>query len=450
MDIVWSLLLQVVLIGLNAVFACAEIAVLNVSEPKLEKLAEEGNKKAIRLARLKNQPARFLATIQVAITLSGFIGSAFAAENFADVLVDWVLSLGLSAPREALNAAAVVLITLILSYFTLVLGELVPKRVAMRHAEKAALGMSGLITFISHLFAPIVWLLTKSTNGILRLLGIDPNEVVEEVSEDDIRLMVDAGNKTGTIDNDEMEFIENVFEFDDLTAGEIATHRTEVALLWLEEDMAEWERIIYDNRHTMYPVCHETPDNVVGVLNAKDFFRLPSRDRDTVMREAVKPAYLVPEGVKADVLFRNMKTTKNRFAIVLDEYGGMAGIVTVNDLVECLVGDLVTVDETEPEAEAEIERLPDGSWKVLGIAPLSDVEKELGVTLPTEDHDTFGGYVFAALGAIPEDGSTPELETEELLSVKITEVQEHQLVTAIVTVLTPAEEEDAEPVEVEA
>ena len=239
-EVIWMLLLQALLIGLNAVFASAEIAVLSVSETKLAKLSEQGNKKATRLMRLTRQPAKFLATIQVAITLSGFLGSAFAADNFSDGLVSWLLSLGVPVSEKTLDTIAVVLITLILSYFTLIFGELVPKRIAMRKSEKLALGISGLIGGISVIFSPIVWLLTASTNGVLRLIGIDPEAADEEISEEEIRMMVDAGSQSGAIDAAEQELIHNVFEFDDLTAGEIATHRTEVDTLWLKDTPEQW------------------------------------------------------------------------------------------------------------------------------------------------------------------------------------------------------------------
>ena len=206
-SILLMILLQVILIALNAIFACAEIAVISMNDSKLSKLAAEGDKRAIRLARLTSQPARFLATIQVAITLSGFLGSAFAADNFSDKLVGWFMKLGVPIPEKTLDTIAVIFITIVLSYFTLIFGELVPKRVAMRKAEPLALGMSALISGIAKLFAPIVWFLTVSTNAILRLLGIDPNAEEEEVSEEEIRMMVDLGSQKGTIDHDEKEFI---------------------------------------------------------------------------------------------------------------------------------------------------------------------------------------------------------------------------------------------------
>ena len=206
----FMIILQIILIACNAVFACAEIAVISMKDAKLAKMVAEGDKRAIRLARLTSQPAKFLATIQVAITLSGFLGSAFAAENFSGVIVDWLVGLGVSISEDVLDSISVVFITIVLSYFTLVFGELVPKQVAMRKAESLALGMSGIINAIAKVFAPLVSFLTLSTNGILRFMGIDPNAEDDEVSEEEIRMMVDVGSEKGTIDHDEREFIQNV------------------------------------------------------------------------------------------------------------------------------------------------------------------------------------------------------------------------------------------------
>ncbi len=348
-SILFMILLQVVLIALNAIFACAEIAIISMNDNKMNKMAAEGNKKAKRLVKLTEEPARFLSTIQIAITLSGFLGSAFAAENFSDVLVSALVGWGVPVPADLLESIAVIVITLILSYFTLVFGELVPKQVAMRKAEPLALGLSGLISGIAAFFKPIVSFLTISTNSVLILMGIDPNEEVEEVSEEEIRMMVDAGSEKGTIDHEEKEFIQNVFEFDDLSAEEIMTHRTDVTMLDMEDSMEEWKNIIYNSRHTLYPVCDGSADEIVGVLDAKTYLRLENQDRDTVMQQAVTPAYMVPDTVKADTLFRNMRKERHGIAVILDEYGGTRGIVTINDLVEQLVGELGNNDVAEEE-----------------------------------------------------------------------------------------------------
>lgn len=439
-SILFMILLQIFLILLNAVFASAEIAVISINDAKLARMAAEGDKRAIRLARLTSQPAQFLATIQVAITLSGFLGSAFAAENFSDRLVNWLVSLGVSVPVATLDAISVVIITLVLSYFTLIFGELVPKRVAMRKAEPLALGISGLISAIAKLFAPIVWFLTASTNAVLRLLGIDPNAEEETVSEEEIRMMVDVGTQKGTIDYEEKQFIQNVFEFDDLTAGEIATHRTDLTILWLEESVEEWAATIHNSRHTRYPVCGESADDVVGILNAKNYFRLTDRSRETVMEQAVETPYFVPDSVKADILFRNMKGNCHPLAVVLDEYGGTTGIVTINDLVEQLVGDLGEEDICQ-NAPLLIEAMDSGMWKIRGEAPLEEIAQVLGITLPCEDFDTFNGLIFGAMATIPEDGSTIEVETAGLM-IRVTEIRNHQVVTALVCLAEPQNREN--------
>ena len=385
-DIVGSILLQVVLIAVNAVFACAEIAVVSCNDAKLEKMAQEGNKKAAKLFRLTEQPSRFLATIQVVITLSGFLGSAFAAENFSGRFVSVLVDAGVQIPEKTLDAIAVVLITLLLSYITLIFGELVPKRLAMHNSEKIALGVSGLVTTASKIFAPLVGLLTVSTNGILRLFGIDPNEDDDQVTEEEIRMMVDAGSEKGTIDNEEKDMIQNVFEFDDLTIDEICVHRTDVDLLWVEDSIEEWEQLIHESRHSYYPVCGETVDDIIGVLDAKDYFRLRTKDRDHV-------------------------------------------------------GDLN--DEAEIGQPSEIELISTDTWKIMGSASLDDVAEELKIKLPVDEYETFGGYIFGELGAVPDDGSQFELETDDLW-IKVMRVKEHRVENTVVKKLPPKEKGEQE------
>jgi len=429
-SILWQLVLQIFLILINAVFACAEIAVISMNDTKLSKLAATGDNRALKLTMLTSQPARFLSTIQVGITLAGFLASAFAADNFSQRLVNLLVNLGVKIPETTLATISVILITLILSYFTLILGELVPKRLAMRNAEKLALGMSGIIYFVSKVFSPIVSLLTVSTNCILRLLGIDPLAAEEAVTEEEIRMMVDEGSEKGTIDADEKEMIQNVFEFDNKTARDVMTHRTEVSLLWLDESIEQWEKTIIESRHNVYPICDETTDDIVGILSSKEYFRIREKTRENIMQFAVKPAYFVPESVRADLLFQNMKNNRQHFAIVLDEFGGMDGIVTMNDLLEELVGDLED-DMSVPEEPLAIERIDSETWKIRGSAPLGEVDEQLGVPLPENEYDTFGGLVFGRLGYIPDDGSTPELD-EYGLHIKVSKIVDHQLEKAIV------------------
>ena len=429
--------LQVALIALNAIFACAEIAVISMNDNKLAKMAAEGDKRAVRLARLTSQPARFLATIQVAITLSGFLGSAFAAENFAGELAAWLVQdLKVPLTMEVMHSVSVVFITIVLSYFTLVFGELVPKQVAMRKAESLALGMSGLISFVSKLCAPLVGLLTVSTNGVLRLMGIDPNAQEEEVSEEEIRMMVDVGNEKGTIDNEEREFIQNVFEFDNLPVDDIITHRTDVVFLYLEDNLETWDETISETRFTYYPVCDETPDQIVGVLNTKIYFRMKNKTKETVMEQAVTDAYVVPESLKADVLFRNMKKEHEQIAIVLDEYGGMSGIVTIKDLIEELVGDLED-DTPEEEIVEPIVLLEENVWQAEGGVLLEELSQVLEMKLESEEYDTLNGLIFHHLGTSPEVDDVVSLDG---LEITVTEMHNYQVETAVIRKLPVAVE----------
>ena len=428
--LLWLFLLQFVFIFFNAIFACAEIAVISMNDNKLAKLTAAGDRRAIKLTRLTEQPSRFLSTIQVGITLVNLLSSAVASQSFSDRLEGWLMGLGLHIPAAILDVISVAVITIILTYFTVLLGELVPKRLAMNKAEQIALKMSGLIYGVSKIFTPAIWLFTVSTNGILRLLGIDPQVENEVNTEEEIRLMLDAGKEKGTIQPDEQDMIQNIFEFDDISAGEVMTHRTEVSLLWLDETDEQWEQTIYESKHSIYPVCSESPDNIVGVLRTKDYFRLKNRTRDEVMKHAVQEAYFVPETAHADILFRNMKKSREHFAVVIDEYGGMSGIITMNDLLEQLVGDLDD-NASLPREAPPIERLDSKTWRIQGTAPLDDVSKQLGVMLPEEDYDTFGGLVFGILGTIPSDGSTPELEGYGLV-IKVTKVKEHRMISAVV------------------
>lgn len=430
-SLIWLILLQLVFIFLNAIFACAEIAVISMNDNRLAQLTAAGDRRAQRLSRLTAQPAGFLATIQVGITLVNLLSSAVATENFSDRLSGWFLQLGLAVPKTAVHILSMTVITVLLTYFTVLLGELIPKRLAMKKAESIALGMSGLIYWVSKAFTPAVWLFTVSTNGLLRLMGVDPNSAEDSNPEEEIRMLLDAGKQQGTIQPEEQSMIQNIFEFDDLSAEDLMTHRTEVVLLWLEESDEQWEQTIYRNRHSAYPICDGSPDKVVGILDAGRYLRLKDTSRKSVMLHAVKPAYFVPESVRADVLFQTMKKTHTYFAVVVDEYGGMSGVVTISDLLEQLVGDLDEDDDSLAKAQPAIQRLDDLTWCIRGVAPLDEVSARLGVSLPAEEYESFNSFVFSLLGMIPSDGSTPELEACGL-TIKVTQIRGHRLESAVV------------------
>ncbi|MBQ8555705.1 MAG: HlyC/CorC family transporter [Clostridia bacterium] len=436
------LLLQIVLIFINAWFAATEVAVLSVNEARLRHDAEEGDKTAAQLLKLAESPNQFLSTIQVCITLAGFLGSAFAADSFSGPLSQLILATGVSINEVLLDKICVIVVTLILSYFTLVLGELVPKRIGMHSPEKMArLGMK-VLNVCSKLFRPVVWLLSVSTNGLLRLFGIDPDAEQESVTEDEIRMMVDMGGETGAIEEAEKEMIENIFEFNNLTAENVMTHRTDVTSIWVDE---EWDVILQTIRETglsRFPVYNEDMDDIIGTLNTRVFLLNTQAEQPKNVREMLREAYFVPETVPADQLFRNMQMKKIHMAIVVDEYGGMSGIVTMEDLLEEIVGNIY--DEFDPQAEAEIVRVDDETWRVSGQAAIEDVADALSIELPLEeDYDTFGGLIFSQFTTIPKDGSQPELDCHGL-HILVEKIEDHRVDTALVKKLPEETSEEDE------
>lgn len=425
------LLFQLFLIFLNALFACAEIAVISINDNKLKRMAEGGNKKAARLYSLTQQPAKFLATIQVGITLAGFLGSAFAADNFSDKIVDWLISLGVTLSPKKLDVLAVIGITLVLSYATLILGELVPKRIAMRYAEKIGLSMSALIYVIAKLFAPLVWFLTFSTNTVLRLIGMNPEEKDDKVTEEEIRIMIDVGTEEGTIDHDEKILINNVFEFDEKTAEDVMTHRTKVVFLDINDTPAHWEKIMIKTRYSVYPVYQDDPDNVIGTLRLKDYFKYKS-DPNNLIKKAIKPIQFVPTTMYIDNLFKTMQKSRNHFAAVVDEYGSLEGIVTMNDLLEEIVGELED-DVAQLPSTPLIKKTKGQNWKIKGEAAIEDVEKALGVSFDGDSFDTFGGFILSQLGYIPSEKDNVSLSYNNL-SIKVTKVKKRKIEEAVVSV----------------
>ena len=427
-----AIILQIVLIFLNAIFASAEIAVISMNDTKLENMARKGNKRAKKLVDLTAQPARFLATIQVAITLAGFLGSAYAADNFAEPLVAKLVEMGVSASPAVLNSVCVFVITIIIAYFSIVFGELIPKRIAMNKTEQIAMSVSGILSVVSVVFKPLVWLLTSSTNLVLKLMGINPEED-ETVTEEEIRMMVTAGSEKGVIDSEENEMIQNVLDFNDISVEELCTHRTDVVMLYTEDSLADWKETITGSRHNYMPVCGEDSDDIIGVMDVRDFFRMEWSEeltKEAVLKKCLRKAYFVPENMKADVLCKRMKETGVHFAVAIDEYGGMSGIATMHDLVELLIGELF--EEGETPKPAEIEKCGENTWRIQGLADIEDVAEELDIPLPSEEYDTFGGYVLGEMGSIPPDGTAFEFETDRLM-IKVENIKEHRVEAAAVT-----------------
>ena len=445
-DPIWpQILLQVVLILLNAFFASTEIAVLSLNENLLRREAEEGDKKAARLLKIVQAPTKFLSTIQIGITLAGFLGAAFAAENFASRITAWLVDgLGFSAlPREAVQSVSVSLITLVISFFTLIFGELVPKRVAMKKAEMVARFASGVVYGLSVVMSPVIALLTLCTNGVLRLMGIDPNADEEEVSEEGIRMMVDIGEEKGAIEADEKEMIENVFEFNDTVAEDVMVHRTDMVMVWAGDTDREIVETIESTGLSRFPVYEEDADDIIGILSSRDYFLNSRKESPKPLRELLRPAYFVPESVPADVLFRDMQSRKTHMAIVVDEYGGTSGLLTMEDLLEEIVGNIY--DEFDPQEAQEIIQLEPNLWRVAGGAELDDVAAALDLEFPEdEEADTLSGLIFDQLPVIPKDGPS-QVEVEAAgLHIKVESVADRRVAWALVSKLPQGGEETEE------
>ncbi|MDP4117723.1 MAG: hemolysin family protein [Bacillota bacterium] len=429
-----QLLLQIVLILLNAFFAATEIAVISLNETNVRKKAEYGDGKAKKMLKMVTEPTTFLSTIQIGITLAGFLGSAFAADSFSGPLVHLFTKIwGTNAiPAKTVNTIAVVLITLILSYFTLVFGELVPKRIAMRNAEKLARGVCGAITAVSVLLQPIIWLLSVSTNGVLRLLSINPHETGEDVSEEDIMNMVDAGQENGSIDLAAKEMIENIFEFDDITAEGIMVPRTEMLVAWLDYSAEDILELIEKRKFSRIPICGESIDDIVGILYTRDFLLACREGNDIDFRGLIHEAKFVPGTTHANVLFHKMQKEKSHMFIVIDEYGGTAGLVTMEDLIEVLLGKIY--DEKDLADTPDITLLDQNKWKISGNAPMDTVLKKLKIDLPSQDFNTFGGFIMNYLSYIPGKEDHPEFEAHGL-RIKVLSMYEKRVKWAEVTKL---------------
>lgn len=396
-----QILLQIILIALNAFFAATEIAVISLNEKKVRALAEDGNKKALKMLKIIEEPTQFLSTIQIGITLAGFLGSAFAADNFAEVLSAAISkAFNLSADNtKIINTVAVVLVTLILSYFTLIFGELVPKRIAMKHKEKLANSVCGIISFLAAVLKPIIWFLTVSTNAVLRLVGIDPHEKEEPVSEEDIVLMLDAGADEGSLDHDDIEYIKNVFKLDKMTAEDVMTPRKSVISISYDASDKEILEIIEEESYSRIPVYEDNPDKIIGILHACDYL-LKRNEKNFDLKSILHTPVFVPETVSLDVLFKDMQTDHNHLAVVVNEYGETSGIVTMEDILEEIVGEIW--DERDEEID-EFKKIGDNTYKVLCTASLEDFREYFKLEDEEElDVSTVNGWITEITGIIPE------------------------------------------------
>ena len=440
MSLAQQILLQIILIAINAFFAATEIAVVSLNTTKLKKMAEDGDRYAPRLLKMAENPTSFLSTIQIGITLAGFLGSAFAADNLAVYIKPLFINIGL--PNGVAGTISIIVITLIISFFTLIFGELVPKRVAQQKSFAVAKFSAGVITATAKIMRPAVWLLTATTNLVLRICRMNDGKEDDSVTEDDIKLMVDAGGESGSIEEDEKEWIQNVFEFNDISVTEIMTREPDVVSFQIDTPSTEILDTIKDSGLSRFPVYGEDKNDILGILNARDFLINLNSGEHKSIKELLRPAYLVPDSIHADKLFSDMQEKKTHIAIVVDEYGQSVGIITLEDLLEEIVGNIY--DEFDPQEEAEITKIGDGVWKVSGSLLLSDFSDETGIEIEeNEDYDTIGGMVLSTLSQIPEDGTELNV-TVNGLRIHVTKIEDRRIEEAIVEKADESETDGSE------
>ncbi len=417
-----SIIILIILILINAFFASAEIAFISLNDAKIDIQAKEGNKKAKKIQNMLKNPSKFLATIQIGVTLAGFLSSAFASDTFADklapVLNEWLPSLSISTWKSI----SIIIITIILSYFTLVFGELVPKRIAMKYYEKVSFASIGVIKTISVITAPFVKFLTFSTNIVSKLFGVTGEEE-DNVTEEEIRMMVDVGEEKGTIEEEEKEMINNVFEFNDKFVSEIMVPRNKIFALDIDMTIAEViEKLSVDMRYSRIPVYDENMDNIKGIIYIKDLL-ISNKNKNSKIKSLVKEAYFVSETKRVNELFQELRKDKKQIAIVLDEYGGTAGMVTMEDILEEIVGEIY--DEYDKETD-KFKKIDNNTFLFDASIALYDVEKFLDIDIDEDDVDTLGGYLIKKLDRIPKDGEKPIVETEKV-TYKIEKVKDRKI-----------------------
>ena len=427
MELYMYAFVPVMLIVINAFITASETALISINDSKLEKMSAGGDKKAEKLKKLTDKPSKFLSSSSSAFFIISIVASSLIAADISVPISESIVEIYHTEWRYVI----ITVFSLIFAFLNTVFGKIIPEKISAMHPEKTALRFAGFINLIYIIFVPFSFLSEIIAGGILKIMGVTPDKENNSVTEEEILMMSDAGAETGAIDEDENRIIKNVFAFDDMTAGQICTHRTDVSILWEKDSVETWEETIHRTRHSSLPVCGESIDNVIGVLNAKDYFRLDDKSRENIMANAVREPYFVHENMKADRLFAQMKKYgADRFAIVVDEYGGMSGIITVTDLVEQLVGDFD--DDELDEPEKKFEKTGTNTWLVPGITPLSEVAEELEINLPAEKYDTFGGYTASLLGEIPKDGTKISLDTD-ILHIDITELKHHRVEISRVT-----------------
>lgn len=388
---------------MNAFFALSEIAVVTVNDKKIKKLASSGNKEAVQVLKLLQNSNDFLATIQVGITLSGFLTSASASRSFADPLANFLASLPVPIPKGMLSNIATLIITVILSYFSLVLGELIPKKVAMQNPEKVSFKIAGILLVFSKIFRPFIRFLSLSSDLVVRCFGIDPNKNEEVVTEEEILMMVDAGQEKGLIEDKAKSMITRVFDFDNTPVSEVMTHRVDIVAVRHNAPLNQVIDLAMKEGRSRVPVYIDDLDHIIGILYVKDLLKFINSDvpKDFKMTDLTRQPVFVPSTKRCDELFAEFTSSKRHIAVVIDEYGGTEGLVTVEDLVESILGNIQ--DEYDNEKE-EIHKISEGSFVVDGSTPIDEISETIGTKIPEGDYDTIAGFISDRLGKVPSKG----------------------------------------------
>ena len=436
-----QIILLVVLIAVNAYFAAAEIAMVSANRNRIKTLAGEGNKKAKALDELLDEPNTFLSAIQVIITLAGFWNSAEAAVSLSGY-VSRVFHLTEFAYGERLS---VFIVTVLLSFFTLVLGELVPKRVAMIHADGMALAVVKPILIISKVLKPFLWLISTSVTLVLKLCRQKTDVVDSEYSEEDVVSMLEAGRASGELKEEGKKMIPSIFAFDDLLAYEIMTPRTNVFAIDINAPTEEYIDELMELRYSRIPVYEDDSDDIIGILYIKDYL-IKAREEgfDNVdIRPILRKPYFVPETKNIDSLFMELQATKQHIAILIDEYGGFSGIVTMEDIIEEIMGD---IDDEYDEGDPEIQKVSDDTYLVDGSMDIDDINEELDTKLESETSETIGGFIIDILGEIPDEddiGKTVEFENYRFTIDSVNDRRIEQITMQILPI-PDEEDEDGE------
>lgn len=416
-----QIFILIILTMVNAFFAASEMAIVSANRTRLHTMTQDGNKKAKLVEKLMEEPTNFLSTIQVAITMSGFFSSASAATGIAPYVGEVLNSLHVPFAYVIAQGG----ITVLLALFTLIFGELVPKRIALQKSEQVAMITVKPIMIIGKIAYPIIKFLTFMTKLVLNIFGMNTENLEEQVSEEEIRSMLATGQEKGVFNETEKEMIDSIFAFDDILADEIMTPRTDVFCIDIEDETSEYIDELMQMRYSRVPVYEGDIDNIIGILNMKDYVR-EARNvgfEKVEIKKLLRKAYFVPETKNIDELFKELQRTQQHIAILIDEYGGFSGIVTMEDVIEEVMGN---IQDEYDEEDAALTVLDDDHVRVDGLYSLQDLNEELNLTLPTENHDTLNGFLVDQLGHIPDEKETCEILFEHL-RFKIEKVEDKRI-----------------------